>query len=94
MRHYFPGTQALIYVVDSNDKERISDAREELQAHLAADELHGIPLLVMVNKQDLPNVMSIEEITEAMELDKLRDRQWRKLLYFCFTEQFMYESLS
>lgn len=80
MRHYFPGTQALICVVDSNDRERISDAREELQTYLTADELHGIPLLVMANKRDLPNVMSIEEITEAMELDKLRDRQWRKLL--------------
>ncbi len=29
-RHYFQNTQGLIFVVDSNDRERIVEAREEL----------------------------------------------------------------
>ncbi|KAA0193630.1 hypothetical protein HAZT_HAZT002448 [Hyalella azteca] len=29
-RHYFQNTQGLIFVVDSNDRERISEASEEL----------------------------------------------------------------
>lgn len=29
-RHYFDHVQALIYVVDSNDRERISEAKQEL----------------------------------------------------------------
>lgn len=30
-RHYFQNTQGLIFVVDSNDRERIAEAQEELQ---------------------------------------------------------------
>jgi len=30
-RHYFQNTQGLIFVVDSNDRERITEAQEELQ---------------------------------------------------------------
>ena len=30
-RHYFQNTQGLIFVVDSNDRERIGEAQEELQ---------------------------------------------------------------
>lgn len=33
-RHYFQNTQGLIFVVDSNDKERISEARDELHRML------------------------------------------------------------
>ena len=29
-RHYFQNTQGLIFVVDSNDRERIGEAQEEL----------------------------------------------------------------
>lgn len=29
-RHYFQNTQGLIFVVDSNDRERIAEARSEL----------------------------------------------------------------
>ena len=38
-RHYYQETQALIYVVDSNDKERMDQAKEEL--HRTVEELHG-----------------------------------------------------
>jgi ADP-ribosylation factor protein 6 len=29
-RHYYAGTQALIFVVDSNDRDRIEEGRQEL----------------------------------------------------------------
>ncbi|XP_011842786.1 PREDICTED: ADP-ribosylation factor 1-like isoform X2 [Mandrillus leucophaeus] len=38
-RHYFQNTQGLIFVVDSNDRERVNEAREELMRMLAEDEL-------------------------------------------------------
>merc|ERR1719482_1753496 len=53
-RHYFQGTQGIIFVVDSNDRDRIEDAREELNKFLNEDELRSVPLLVVANKQDLP----------------------------------------
>lgn len=33
-RHYFQNTQGLIFVVDSNDRDRIGEARDELHRML------------------------------------------------------------
>lgn len=41
----------LIFVVDSNDRERVNEAREELTRMLAEDELRDAVLLVFANKQ-------------------------------------------
>ena len=41
----------LIFVVDSNDRERIGEAREELFRMLNEDELRDAALLVFANKQ-------------------------------------------
>lgn len=56
-RHYFQNTQGLIFVIDSNDRERITEAQEELNRMLGEDELREAVLLVFANKQDLPNAM-------------------------------------
>jgi ADP-ribosylation factor protein 1/Arf/Sar family protein len=53
-RHYFQNTQGIIFVVDSNDRDRVPEAREELQRMLNEDELRDALLLVFANKQDLP----------------------------------------
>ncbi|VEL29933.1 unnamed protein product [Protopolystoma xenopodis] len=75
-RHYFQNTQGLIFVVDSNDRERINEAREELNRMLSEDELRDAVLLVFANKQDLPNAMNAAEITEKLGLHNLRCRTW------------------
>ena len=53
-RHYFQNTQGIIFVVDSNDRDRVVEARDELQRMLNEDELREALLLVFANKQDLP----------------------------------------
>lgn len=40
--------------MDSNDRDRVVEAREELQRMLNEDELRDALLLVFANKQDLP----------------------------------------
>jgi len=75
-RHYFQNTQGIIFVVDSNDRERVSEAREELQRMLNEDELRDALLLVFANKQDLPNAMNASEITDKLGLQSLRQRTW------------------
>ncbi|SYW81281.1 probable ADP-ribosylation factor [Ustilago bromivora] len=75
-RHYFQNTHGIIFVVDSNDRERVSEAREELQRMLNEDELRDALLLVFANKQDLPNAMNAAEITDKLGLHSLRQRQW------------------
>merc|ERR1712222_82677 len=75
-RHYYQGTNGLIYVVDSNDRDRIEDAREELTKMLNEDEMRDAALLVFANKQDLPNAMPAAEVTEKLGLHNMRNRQW------------------
>jgi len=75
-RHYYQNTQGLIFVVDSNDRDRIEDAREELTKMLNEDEMRDAAVLVYANKQDLPNAMTAAEITEKMGLHNMRNRQW------------------
>ncbi|KAM8862072.1 ADP-ribosylation factor 5-like [Synchiropus picturatus] len=67
-RHYFQNTQGLIFVVDSNDRERVQESADELAKMLSEDELKDAVLLVFANKQDLPNAMSVSELTEKLRL--------------------------
>jgi len=75
-RHYFQNTQGLIFVVDSNDRDRISEAAEELQKMLREEELREALLLVFANKQDLPSAMSVSEMTDKLGLQNLGGRKW------------------
>ncbi|AQK50070.1 ADP-ribosylation factor 3 isoform X1 [Zea mays] len=59
-RCYFPNTQAIIYVVDSSDTDRLVTAKEEFHAIL----------------EDLPGALDDAAITESLELHKIKSRQW------------------
>jgi ADP-ribosylation factor protein 1 len=72
----FTGTQGLIFVVDSNDTDRINDARDELNKVLSDDLLRNVPLLVWANKQDLPMAMNASTITDRLGLHGMRNREW------------------
>lgn len=54
-RHYYTGTQGLVFVVDSQDRDRIDEARVELHKILNDREMKDCLLLVFANKQDLPD---------------------------------------
>ena len=72
-RHYFLNTQALIFVVDSNDINRMNEARTELWNVLEAKELSQIPVLILANKQDLPSSLSADEVGAHMNLTQITD---------------------
>ncbi|KAE8296389.1 ADP-ribosylation factor 4 [Larimichthys crocea] len=75
-RHYFQNTQGLIFVVDSNDRERVAESADELQKMLSEDELKDAALLVFANKQDLPNALTVSELTDKLGLHSLRNKTW------------------
>lgn len=92
-RHYFQNTQGLIFVVDSNDKERITEASDELAKMLREDELRDAVLLVFANKQDLPNAMTAAELTDRLGLNQLRNRRWYIQATCAVQGQGLYEGL-
>lgn len=75
-KHYYQNTDGLIFVVDSNDRDRIEDAAEELKRMLAEEELKDAVVLIMANKQDLSGAMAPNEVTDKMGMSQLKGRQW------------------
>ncbi|KAJ5684150.1 uncharacterized protein N7477_000495 [Penicillium maclennaniae] len=97
-RHYYSGTQGLIFVVDSSDTARLEEARSELHKIINDREMKDALLLVFANKQDVTGRthplspflllffansmltdhedLSPEEITQQLQLTKLKDKLW------------------
>ena len=66
--HYYEGTQALIFVVDSADAERMDEARQELHKLMEQEELKDAVLLVYANKQDVAGALSVQQVAESLQL--------------------------
>jgi ADP-ribosylation factor 1/2 len=65
-----------VFVVDSSDRERVYEARDELAALLKEDELRDAVVLVYANKQDLPDAMTASELTQHLGLHNHRKHPW------------------
>ena len=76
-RCYYQNTNAVIYVVDSADTERMGISKQELVTMLEEEELKDAALMVFANKQDLPNAATAEVIAEKLGLSALKNRQWQ-----------------
>lgn len=70
-KHYLEGCNGLMYVVDSTDSMRIREATEELHSILEEESMNGVPLVIIANKQDLPNALSCDQLASQMGLDNL-----------------------
>ena len=76
-RCYYQNTNAVIYVVDSADTERMGISKQELVTMREEEELKDPALMVFANKQDLPNAATAEVIAEKLGLSALKNRQWQ-----------------
>ncbi|GAB5591199.1 ADP-ribosylation factor-like protein 2 [Umbelopsis nana] len=75
-RNYFEQTDALVWVVDSADRLRIDDCRQELAQLLQEERLAGATLLVFANKQDIPSALTDVQLKEALNLDAIKSHHW------------------
>ncbi|KAI3428664.1 hypothetical protein D9Q98_007487 [Chlorella vulgaris] len=75
-RHYFNNTDALIYVVDCCDRERVGRASSEFKQIVEDPLMRHSAILVFANKQDLKNALSPAETCEAMGLPQMKGRKW------------------
>lgn len=94
-RHYFPATNALIFVIDSADKERLTQAKEELFSIIGEKEMENVVLLVLANKQDLPGAMTPNEVSSFLQLgESLKNQLWCVIGSNALTGQGLIEGLS
>ena len=75
-KHYYHHTDGIIFVVDSNDRDRLEDAAEELKKMINEEELIFCPILVWANKQDLNGALPPGEITEVLNMGQYSKRLW------------------
>ena len=75
-RHYFSGTDGVIYVIDGSDSDRFEESRKELNKLLSEKELNRVDFMIFVNKKDEAINSNIEalmkELKELNESSKTR----------------------
>ncbi|XP_019615026.1 PREDICTED: ADP-ribosylation factor-like protein 4C [Branchiostoma belcheri] len=71
-RPYTRGTDGIVFVVDSVDKERLDEARTEIFRVARYTEHQGVPILIFANKQDLPGALSVQEVEETLSVSDIR----------------------
>lgn len=57
--------------MDSCDHERFEEARIELMKIAKNAETIGVPIVIVANKQDLPNARSVDELERSLTLHEL-----------------------
>jgi len=65
---YFTAVNAIVYLVDCNDRDRFPEAKAELDKLLSNDQLAGVPILVLGNKIDMQRAASEPELRQALGL--------------------------
>ncbi|XP_063308480.1 ADP-ribosylation factor-like protein 4A [Pelobates fuscus] len=70
-KSYTRCTDGIVFVVDSVDIERMEEAKTELYKITKTSENQGVPVLIVANKQDLRNSLSLSEIEKMLALNEL-----------------------
>ncbi|CAO1399131.1 unnamed protein product [Diamesa hyperborea] len=64
---YYDESHAVIYVIDSNDRDRMNESKELFDKMIKNELLSGVPLLILANKQDIPECMGVREIKPVFQ---------------------------
>ena len=81
-KDYFPAVNAILFLVDSVDVKRFSEAYKELNEILETPELVNIPIAILGNKIDMAGAVSIEELKAALHYDELMAKENRPMEVF------------
>ncbi|KAI7853771.1 ADP-ribosylation factor family-domain-containing protein [Circinella umbellata] len=90
---YYTDTKAVIMVIDSTDAVRLNLAKEELHRMMESEQLGDACLLVFANKQDVKGAMTASQISDALSLTSLKDRQWHIQACSALTGEGLHEGL-
>ena len=64
---YYAESHAVIYIVDSSDHERLDESKDAFDKMIVSEALEGVPLLLLANKQDLPEVISVQDLKSMLK---------------------------
>lgn len=81
-RYYLDDCKALVFMVDSSDPSRLPEAQKALKKVLSDEKLRSVPLMVLANKKDLPNSMTIREVPNCKSAARTRRSSSVRMLIF------------
>ncbi|KAI8145248.1 P-loop containing nucleoside triphosphate hydrolase protein [Fennellomyces sp. T-0311] len=84
---------AVIMVIDSTDGARLDVAKQELHRMMESENLRDSSLLVFANKQDVKGALTASQISNALSLTSLKDRQWHIQACSALTGEGLHEGL-
>ena len=73
---YYMNTDAVVYVIDSQDDENFEISKSEFHKVIANQNLKNSVILIFANKQDLPGAKNINKIIEDYEFNKIKNHIW------------------
>ncbi|XP_051771325.1 GTP-binding protein SAR1b isoform X1 [Ctenopharyngodon idella] len=68
-RNYLPAVNAVVFLVDCADHERLAESKVELDALLSDETISSVPVLVLGNKIDRPEAVSEMRLREVFALE-------------------------
>ena len=69
-------TDAVVYVIDSQDDENFEISKSEFHQIIANQNLKNSVILIFANKQDLSGAKNINKIIDDYELNKIKIHIW------------------
>ncbi|KAJ8980752.1 hypothetical protein NQ317_013757 [Molorchus minor] len=67
-KEYFPAVDAIVFLIDANDRSRFVESKHELDSLLTDETLSNCPVLILGNKIDLPGAASEDELRNVYSL--------------------------
>ena len=93
LKSYYEGVKGIVFVIDSNDKDRIDEVKYEVNYFLSIEELKDADFLFLANKQDFPDALTVQELTDILELDTIQYRNWHIQPTWAVTLEGVYEGI-
>jgi ADP-ribosylation factor-like protein 8 len=72
---YCRGVNAIVFVMDAADHAKIAQAKQELHSLLEKPQLANIPVLVLGNKNDLAEALTVDQIIDQLDLKSIASRE-------------------
>jgi len=73
---YYMNTDAIVYVIDSQDDEYFEESKSQFHKLLKHPTLKNATILIFANKQDLPRAKNINKLIQDYEFDKIKSHGW------------------
>ena len=74
---YYVDASAIVFLVDSHDRARFPEAKQELSQLLLSEDLKDVPFVVLGNKIDLQGATSEQELRQVLGLEHTTGKNTR-----------------